>query len=39
MKQILNIILRLGYKQEQQSKPKIKKDKKTWQHITEKKEL
>jgi len=31
--------LRLGYKQQQEIKPKIKKDKKTWQHITEKKEL
>jgi hypothetical protein len=31
--------LRLGYKQEQETKPKPKKDKKTWQHITEKKEL
>ena len=31
--------LRLGYKQEQENNVKPKKDKKTWQHITEKKEL
>ena len=31
--------LRLGYKQEQETKQKSNKDKKTWQHITEKKEL
>jgi hypothetical protein len=30
--------LKLGYKKEQ-IKPKSNKDKKTWQHITEKKEL
>ena len=33
----LDHYLRLGYKQEKETKPK--KDKKTWQHITEKKEL
>jgi len=31
--------LRLGYKQEKVNQPKPIKDKKTWQHITEKKEL
>jgi hypothetical protein len=31
--------LKLGYKQEKENKPKSNKDKKTWQHITEKKEL
>jgi hypothetical protein len=31
--------LRLGYKQEQETNKKSNKDKKTWQHITEKKEL
>jgi len=32
--------LRLGYKQEKETKQtKSNKDKKTWQHITEKKEL
>lgn len=35
----LDHYLRLGYKQEQENKSKPKKDKKTWQHITEKKEL
>ena len=36
----LEHFLRLGYKQEQETKPKkSNKDKKTWQHITEKKEL
>ena len=28
--------LRLGYKQEKETKQKSNKDKKTWQHITEK---
>jgi hypothetical protein len=35
----LDHYLRLGYKQEQETKSKSNKDKKTWQHITEKKEL
>jgi hypothetical protein len=35
----LEHFLSLGYKQEQQTKTKSNKDKKTWQHITEKKEL
>jgi hypothetical protein len=35
----LEHFIRLGYKQEQENKPKSNKDKKTWQHITEKKEL
>jgi hypothetical protein len=36
----LEHFLTLGYKQEQQTKQnKSNKDKKTWQHITEKKEL
>jgi hypothetical protein len=34
----LDNFLKLGYKQEQETKPKSNKDKKTWQHITEKKE-
>ena len=33
----LENFLSLGYKQEKENKPNIKKDKK-WQHITEKKE-
>ena len=35
----LEHFLSLGYKQEKENKPKSNKDKKTWQHITEKKEL
>ena len=36
----LEHFLRLGYKQEKETKQtKSNKDKKTWQHITEKKEL
>ena len=35
----LDRYLRLGYKQEKETKSKSNKDKKTWQHITEKKEL
>ncbi len=35
----LEHFLTLGYKQEKETKIKSNKDKKTWQHITEKKEL
>jgi hypothetical protein len=31
--------LKLGYKKEKETNKKPNKDKKTWQHITEKKEL
>ena len=34
----LKILLALGYKQEQENKPKINNKDKKWQHITEKKE-
>jgi len=35
----LDNFIKLGYKQEKETKPKSNKDKKIWQHITEKKEL
>ena len=34
----LDNFLKLGWKQKEENKPKPKKDKSKWQHITEKKE-